>query len=49
MKQIQAIIKPFELEEVKYVLNEIGVKGMTVADVKGFGRQLTGANGESAI
>lgn len=39
MKKIQAVIKPFKLEEVKYALNEIGVKGMTVAEVKGFGRQ----------
>jgi len=33
MKKIQAVIKPFKLEEVKYALNEIGVKGMTVAAV----------------
>ena len=39
MKKIQAVIKPFKLEEVKYALNEIGVKGMTVAEVRGFGRQ----------
>jgi nitrogen regulatory protein PII len=39
MKKIKAIIKPFKLEEVKKALNEIGVNGMTVCDVKGFGRQ----------
>jgi nitrogen regulatory protein P-II 1 len=39
MKKIQAVIKPFKLEEVKYALNDIGVKGMTIAEVKGFGRQ----------
>ncbi|WP_373501916.1 P-II family nitrogen regulator [Desulfococcus sp.] len=39
MKKIQAVIKPFKLEEVKYALNEIGVKGMTVTEVRGFGRQ----------
>lgn len=39
MKKIQAVIKPFKLEEVKYALNEIGVKGMTISEVKGFGRQ----------
>jgi nitrogen regulatory protein P-II 1 len=39
MKKIQAVIKPFKLEEVKYALNEIGVRGMTVGEVKGFGRQ----------
>lgn len=39
MRKIQAVIKPFKLEEVKYALNEIGVKGMTVSEVKGFGRQ----------
>jgi nitrogen regulatory protein P-II 1 len=39
MKKIEAIIKPFKLDEVKNALNEIGIKGMTVTEVKGFGRQ----------
>lgn len=39
MKLITAIIKPFKLEEVKSALSEIGVEGMTVTEVKGFGRQ----------
>lgn len=39
MKKIEAIIKPFKLDEVKAALNEIGVTGMTVTEVKGFGRQ----------
>jgi nitrogen regulatory protein P-II 1 len=39
MKKIEAIIKPFKLEEVKDALSEIGVEGMTVTEVKGFGRQ----------
>ncbi len=39
MKKIEAIIKPFKLNEVKDALNEIGVVGMTVSEVKGFGRQ----------
>jgi nitrogen regulatory protein P-II 1 len=39
MKKIEAIIKPFKLEEVKDALAEIGVEGMTVLEVKGFGRQ----------
>ena len=39
MKKIEAIIKPFKLEEVKQALTEIGIEGMTVTDVKGFGRQ----------
>ena len=39
MKKIEAIIKPFKLEEVKDALHEIGVVGMTVSEVKGFGRQ----------
>jgi nitrogen regulatory protein P-II 1 len=39
MKKIEAIIKPFKLDEVKHGLNEIGVQGMTVTEVKGFGRQ----------
>jgi nitrogen regulatory protein PII len=39
MKKIEAIIKPFKLDEVKDALNAIGVQGMTVTEVKGFGRQ----------
>ncbi|MEI8341685.1 MAG: P-II family nitrogen regulator [Verrucomicrobiota bacterium] len=39
MKKIEAIIKPFKLEEVKDSLAEIGIEGMTVSEVKGFGRQ----------
>jgi nitrogen regulatory protein PII len=39
MKKIEAIIKPFKLEDVKDALTEIGVQGMTTIDVKGFGRQ----------
>jgi nitrogen regulatory protein PII len=39
MKKIEAIIKPFKLEDVKEALSEIGVEGMTVSEVKGFGRQ----------
>ena len=39
MKKIEAIIKPFKLEPVKEALSEIGVEGMTVSEVKGFGRQ----------
>ncbi len=39
MKKIEAIIKPFKLDEVKEALNEIGIQGMTVSEVKGFGRQ----------
>jgi nitrogen regulatory protein P-II 1 len=39
MKKIEAIIKPFKLDEVKEALQEIGVEGMTVTEVKGFGRQ----------
>ncbi len=39
MKKIEAIIKPFKLEEVKEALTEFGVEGMTVSEVKGFGRQ----------
>lgn len=40
MKKIEAIIKPFKLEEVKEALSKIGIKGMTVEEIKGFGRQL---------
>lgn len=39
MKKIEAIIKPFKLEEVKEALSEVGIAGMTVTEVKGFGRQ----------
>ena len=39
MKKIEAIIKPFKLEEVKDALSELGIDGMTVSEVKGFGRQ----------
>lgn len=39
MKKIEAVIKPFKLEEVKESLDAIGVKGITVSEVKGFGRQ----------
>ena len=39
MKKIEAIIKPFKLEDVKEALTDVGVEGMTVSEVKGFGRQ----------
>ena len=39
MKLIEAIIKPFKLDEVKEALSEIGIEGITVSEVKGFGRQ----------
>ena len=39
MKKIEAIIKPFKLDDVKDILNEIGAQGLTVSEVKGFGRQ----------
>ncbi len=39
MKKIEAIIKPFKLDEVKDALHEVGIEGMTVTEVKGFGRQ----------
>jgi nitrogen regulatory protein P-II 1 len=39
MKKIDAIIKPFKIDDVKDSLNEIGIKGITVSEVKGFGRQ----------
>jgi len=39
MKKIEAIIKPFKLEEVKDALAELGIEGMTITEVKGFGRQ----------
>ena len=40
MKKIEAIIKPFKLDDVKDALSKMGVKGMTISEVKGFGRQL---------
>jgi len=39
MKKIEAIIKPFKLEEVKNALSNLGIEGMTITEVKGFGRQ----------
>ena len=45
MKKIEAIIKPFKIEEVKAALSEMGIEGMTVTEVKGFGRQ----NGHTEI
>ena len=39
MKKIEAIIKPFKLDDVKDALNELGLKGMTISEVKGYGRQ----------
>ena len=39
MKKIEAVIKPFKVEDVKAALTEIGIEGMTVTEVKGFGRQ----------
>ena len=39
MKKIEAIVKPFKLDDVKEALNAIGIKGMTVSEVKGYGRQ----------
>jgi len=39
LKKIEAIIKPFKLDEVKEALNEVGIQGITVSEVKGFGRQ----------
>ncbi len=39
MKKIEAVIKPFKLDDVKEALNDIGIHGMTVAEVKGYGRQ----------
>lgn len=39
MKKVEAIIKPFKLDEVKESLNALGVRGLTVSEVKGFGRQ----------
>lgn len=39
MKKVEAIIKPFKLEEVKKALSDIGIYGMTITEVKGFGRQ----------
>ena len=45
MKKIEAIIKPFKLSPVKDALHEIGLSGMTVVDVKGFGRQRGSSGG----
>ena len=39
MKKIEAIIKPFKLDDVKEALNDIGIQGMTISEVKGYGRQ----------
>ncbi len=39
MKKIEAIIKPFKLDDIKEALNENGIKGMTISEVKGYGRQ----------
>ena len=39
MKKIEAVIKPFKLDEVKEALHEVGIKGITVIEAKGFGRQ----------
>jgi len=39
MRKVEAIIKPFKLDEVKEALNEVGIQGITVSEVKGFGRQ----------
>ncbi|CAK8717163.1 Nitrogen regulatory protein P-II family [Candidatus Electrothrix laxa] len=39
MKKIEVIIKPFKLDDLKEALNELGIKGMTISEVKGFGRQ----------
>ena len=39
MKKVEAIIKPFKLDDVKVALNDIGIKGMTISEVKGYGRQ----------
>ena len=39
MRKIEAVIKPFKLDDVKEALNEIGIQGMTVSEVKGYGRQ----------
>jgi nitrogen regulatory protein P-II 1 len=42
MKKIEALIKPYKLEDVKNALNEVGVEGMTISEVKGFGKQKGG-------
>ena len=39
MKKIEAIVKPFKLDDVKEALNDIGIQGMTISEVKGYGRQ----------
>ena len=48
MKKIEAIIKPFKLSQVKEALHEIGISGMTLIDVKGFGRQRGSTGGMDA-
>ena len=48
MKKIEAIIKPFKLSQVKEALHEIGISGMTLIDVKGFGRQRGSSGGMEA-
>tara|TARA_Y100000768_G_scaffold139081_1_gene103613 strand:- start:2152 stop:2493 length:342 start_codon:yes stop_codon:yes gene_type:complete len=48
MKKIEAIIKPFKLSNVKDALHELGISGMTVIDVKGFGRQRGSSGGMEA-
>ena len=49
MKKVEAIIKPFKLSLVKEALNEVGISGMTVSDVKGFGRQRGSTGGIDKI
>ena len=49
MKKIEAIIKPFKLSSVKDALHEAGISGMTVTDVKGFGRQRGSSGGLETI
>ena len=44
MKKLEAVIKPFKLEDIKDALAEIGITGMTVSEVKGYGRQKGTAN-----
>ena len=44
MKKIEAIIKPFKLDEVKEALNDKGIKGMTVSEVKGYGRAVASSD-----
>ena len=49
MKKVEAIIKPFKLSSVKEALHEVGISGMTVSDVKGFGRQRGSTGGIDKI